>query len=262
MLGATYAGATQQQFDAFQNSQAAEAATGMGGMGPGAIAGMQEALIQIGTLAQQTGRAMTTFIGSAISGISDGIKGLIKGTMTWGQALSNIGGAIMDGIIDAIARMFAEWIVGMVLKSTVARTTAAAEAAAKAPVALLDSISSFGIAAAVGGAAFLAAMALAGGFEVGGYTGDIPTNQPAGVVHGREYVFNAPTTARLGREDLQALERGQASIARPGQGGGGTTVNLASFDTRLDARKWAESQDSETWLVDSARRNAFRMRRR
>ena len=36
------------------------------------------------------------------------------------------------------------------------------------------------------------------GFSSGGYTGDINTNSIAGVVHGREYVVNAPTTKALG----------------------------------------------------------------
>ena len=36
------------------------------------------------------------------------------------------------------------------------------------------------------------------GFAAGGYTGDIPPTVVAGVVHGREFVINAPTTRRLG----------------------------------------------------------------
>jgi tape measure domain-containing protein len=36
------------------------------------------------------------------------------------------------------------------------------------------------------------------GFASGGYTGDIPTNAVAGVVHGKEYVINAKTTKDLG----------------------------------------------------------------
>lgn len=258
LLAATYAGSTQQQFDQFNDSRATEQATGTGGLSAGAVAGIQEALMQIGTLAQQVGRAMSTFIGGAINGISDGIKGLIKGTQTWGQALANIGGAIMDGIIDAIARMFAEWIVGMILKSAVTRSTAAVDAAAKAPVALLDSISSFGIAAAIGGAAFLAAMALAGGFAGGGYTGDGGASEPAGMVHGREFVFSSPATARIGREDLESLHRGEASVQRNGSG---SSVNLATFDSRLDAQKWAESAESETWFVDMASKTLNRWRR-
>lgn len=47
---------------------------------------------------------------------------------------------------------------------------------------------------------FLTSMTAAGpfgkGFAGGGYTGDIPTNQIAGVVHGGEYVFDAATTSQ------------------------------------------------------------------
>lgn len=36
------------------------------------------------------------------------------------------------------------------------------------------------------------------GFSSGGYTGNVPVNNIAGVVHGQEYVINAPTTRDLG----------------------------------------------------------------
>jgi len=39
------------------------------------------------------------------------------------------------------------------------------------------------------------------GFYSGGYTGNIPTKQVAGVVHGQEYVLNAQTTKNLGLND-------------------------------------------------------------
>jgi hypothetical protein len=36
------------------------------------------------------------------------------------------------------------------------------------------------------------------GFETGGYTGDVGTKEVAGVVHGKEFVLDAPTTQKLG----------------------------------------------------------------
>jgi hypothetical protein len=48
------------------------------------------------------------------------------------------------------------------------------------------------------------------GFQRGGYTGDMPTNARAGWVHGKEFVFDAPSTARIGVENLERIRAGQA----------------------------------------------------
>ena len=66
-----------------------------------------------------------------------------------------------------------------------------------------------------------------GGFLGGGYTGDIPENAVAGVVHGQEYVFDAASVKRIGREQLDAMRSGSFSLPAPssatlsGTGGGG-----------------------------------------
>lgn len=46
-----------------------------------------------------------------------------------------------------------------------------------------------------------------GGFASGGYTGNRPAHEPVGVVHGKEFVFDAVSTARAGVENLYALQR-------------------------------------------------------
>lgn len=45
------------------------------------------------------------------------------------------------------------------------------------------------------------------GFAGGGYTGDIDPRKVAGVVHGREFVFDEVTTAKAGPENLEALRK-------------------------------------------------------
>lgn len=56
------------------------------------------------------------------------------------------------------------------------------------------------------------------GFKQGGYTGNIPTDSIAGPVHGQEYVFDAPATARIGVANLEALRRGRIPVDALGQG--------------------------------------------
>lgn len=48
------------------------------------------------------------------------------------------------------------------------------------------------------------------GFAGGGYTGNISPNRVAGVVHGKEYVFDAGATQRIGVANLEAMRQGKA----------------------------------------------------
>lgn len=63
------------------------------------------------------------------------------------------------------------------------------------------------LAVSIGVAAFANVAAIAG-FEKGGYTGNGGTSDVAGVVHGREYVFDAQSTAAIGVGALDAMRRG------------------------------------------------------
>jgi hypothetical protein len=42
-------------------------------------------------------------------------------------------------------------------------------------------------------------------WNTGGYTGDMDKNQVAGFVHGKEYVFSAKATEKLGKGNLEAI---------------------------------------------------------
>lgn len=53
-------------------------------------------------------------------------------------------------------------------------------------------------------------------FAAGGWTGDMPADQIAGFVHGREYVFDAEATARIGVGNLDAIRRGVKGYAAGG----------------------------------------------
>ncbi len=153
------------------------------------IAQMKDEFSSLGVMIADSFRDV---IQSAVNGVSSSIMGLLNMTMTWGQALRNIGSSVLQGVIQAIAQMFAKWIVGRLAVKAVEIASALAEGSAKMFPALMDSISSYGVAAAVGVAAIAAAVAgLSGGFAEGGYTGDGGKHQPAGIVHKGEYVMPA-----------------------------------------------------------------------
>jgi hypothetical protein len=112
------------------------------------------------------------------------------------------------------------------IAATAATTTASVAsagtvAAAWLPAALVASIGSFGAAAVVGGTALLAAYALIGGFQDGGYTGDGAEGEVAGVVHGKEFVMDAAATKRIGAGNLEKMSRGESVPSIGAQGGSG-----------------------------------------
>jgi lambda family phage tail tape measure protein len=45
-------------------------------------------------------------------------------------------------------------------------------------------------------------------FSSGGYTGNMGTNEPAGIVHGQEFVLNADATRRMGKQNLDMINKG------------------------------------------------------
>lgn len=242
-----------------------------------AITGLED---QFGTTAQGIARSFTSVIGSAVDSVSQGIEGLIMGTMTWSDALRNVARTMLTSVVQAISRMFAEWIAKRALAAIknmlFSEQEGATDAAAKAPGALMSSISSYGIAAAIGLAALIAAMAaIGGGFKAGGYTGDGSPDAVAGVVHRGEFVVPASAVDRIGVRNLEAMLAvpssepvgldsvsmrsevvpASVSVAAPNVN---NSVKIAAFDSRADAARWANSQDGETWFVDMARRTQHR----
>lgn len=74
-----------------------------------------------------------------------------------------------------------------------------------------------------GGGGFLGGMF---GFASGGYTGDMPQNSVAGVVHGREFVMPADQTRKY-RPILESMRSGRGLPPSPGSGSSvGTSVNV------------------------------------
>lgn len=93
------------------------------------------------------------------------------------------------------------------------------------------------------------------GYAVGGYTGDMAPHLPAGVVHGREFVFSAPATAAIGRGNLEAMH----DAAKSGGGGGMKAQRVVVIDDRRQVRDLQHDPEFETVVVDIANRNKWRM---
>jgi len=247
------------------------------------LATMTELENQMGTTAESVARQFGNVIGSAIDGVQQGIEGLIKGTMDWGDALRNIGSSIINGVISAISRMFAEWIVKRALMAAknIAFSTSegAADAAAKAPGALMSSISSYGVAALVGTAALIAAIAaISGTFAEGGIVrgpGGPKDDAILARLSNGEGVLNAAAVRHYGAGVVNAMNNRTAQFYAQPQGAGfaqdtrapGTTaagsaspsgrsaaVNLVLVDDRKHAKDFIASSEGEALIMDIVRR--------
>ncbi|HEV8523082.1 MAG TPA: hypothetical protein VGQ71_01175 [Terriglobales bacterium] len=232
-----------------------------------AITGLRD---QFGTLAQNIGQTFTSVIGAAVESISNGITGLIVGTLTWGQALQQIGTSILTSVIQGIVQMGVRWVATQLLmafsgKAILAAATAAtipfaaAQSAIWAVPATLATISSYGAAAiAAPGLIALAeglvkVQSVFGSFARGGYTGAGGRSEVAGVVHRREFVFDADSTSRIGVPALEALRHGEPVPAV----GGAVTVqghsmknNVVIVRDRSELREFLKSAEGRAEVLE------------
>jgi hypothetical protein len=266
-IESTFIGQQGLEFQKFQRGEGDYGAP----IGATAIATVQQSIMQLGTVAQNVGQVISTSIGGAVSALSRGIQGLILRTLTWKEALLQVGQAILESIVGAIAEMIARMLVSFALQlifGNMATKQAAKVGAAWAGAAVSASIATYGTAAAVGLGAYLAAVAAgeaaaAGGglFQAGGYTGDGPRNAPAGIVHRGEYVVPASAVSRLGIDWFEAAAAGMVPPGAADSSVGSRALNQ-NLNVFLDRRAWlaASRDDIEAIAVDAMVRAGWRVR--
>lgn len=244
------------------------------------------------------GQQLTQTIGTAISGISQGLTGAIFKTQTWGQTFLQMGQAIVGQLIQMgvetgvyYLKLFffqnAQKVQASAHRAADVTEHVAAEttkAGASGISALLTSISSYGWAAIVGLAAVIAAIAYFGtqGFAGGGVVKNgshgTADDVPIWVSRG-EGILTAATVERHGGPTfVDALNSG-AFFSRPhyatggvvgdsggssgssGSGGSGrTTIKQALFFDRREAVRWLmEDPEGQNELFDLLNANRHRL---
>lgn len=192
----------------------------------------------LGTAGESAATMLTDTLGVAMEGLSDSLVGLINGTNDWNKVWKTAGQSALKSVLDLTLKTVAHYAIIEPLaaafhaategrKAAATGTTVAQEgvkAAAGSVAGAALSISSFGVAAIVGIAAFLAAKAV-GGFAEGGYTGDGGKYEVAGTVHRGEYVVPAHAVDKLGVGYLDSLT---VNAGRGYAGGGAVDTALSA----------------------------------
>lgn len=199
------------------------------------------------------------FFTSFTDGFANSVGRAIVYSEDLNQALSNVAKEAVAGLISALIKLGIQYVVNAALGQAVgasamaAQTAASAAAAAAtatawAPAAALVSLASFGANSAPAMAGITATAALSeglalasvAGFEQGGYTGNVGTKEIAGVVHGREFVFDAASTDRIGVGNLEAIRNGASyvssntSAAGSSSSGAAVAVTIENYGTSKD----------------------------
>lgn len=180
---------------------------------------------------------------NAVGMVVDQVRGQADQS-TAAQAAQQAAVAASTATAGAMASAMASAIVATIGTATQPAATQAAKAAvAAAPAAVVSTVP------AGAGMAGSGQYGSFGRFASGGYTGDIGTDQIAGVVHGREFVNHAAATARY-RPELEAMNAGRWN------GGNDNRSNLAELGRMISA---AVSSQTETLSADlSELRDEFR----
>ena len=199
------------------------------------------------------------FFTSFTDGFANSVGRAIVYSENLNDALSNVAKEAVAGLISALIKLGIQYVVNAALgqsigASAMAASTAASVAAAAttatawATPAALVSLASFGANSVPAMAGITAtaslseglALASVAGFEQGGYTGNVGTKEIAGVVHGREFVFDAASTDRIGVGNLEAIRNGASyvssntSMAGSSSSGAAVAVTIENYGTSKD----------------------------
>ncbi|MDL2286228.1 tape measure protein [Desulfococcaceae bacterium OttesenSCG-928-F15] len=200
------------------------------------------------------------FFQSFTKGFADSVGRAVVESESLGAALHNVAKSSISSLISSLVQLGIQYVANAALGQTMAAATMAAStaagvasagvlAAAYAPAAAAASLASFGSNAAPAMAGMTSTFTLAKtlstpiGFKEGGYTGNIDTNQIAGVVHGGEYVFNADSVRRIGIQNLEAMQKasesfkpssGKASVALSKAFSGGDSSSTPTLNVSIE----------------------------
>ncbi|WP_236202107.1 phage tail tape measure protein [Pseudomonas pseudonitroreducens] len=160
---------------------------------------------------QQAANAITSILDTTSSSISQNFVDILQGTESFSQGAQAVISDLSNAIIQALVEIAAKALVVKTITGIAGFFGGGAGAAS----------------ASDGGGGLSDLGELLPGFASGGWTGAQARNAIAGIVHGQEFVFDASSTNRIGKENLEALRSGKldATLNRFQEGVSQTTNN-------------------------------------
>lgn len=178
----------------------------------------------------------SSFFGSMTGGFDGAIQGLVKGTMTWGDAFKSVTDQALSGVISFFVRWAEEeaikWATGLAMGETsrVAEATGAAAVYAVNAMGSVAAIPFYGWAMApgVGAEAYGSGLAMAGLASAEGGWERVPSDQVA-QIHKNEQVL--PAHYAEGLRNLVANQQRGGSV-------GGNSPVIVQFHGVVDAKSF------------------------
>jgi hypothetical protein len=271
----------QMQIDQLRQQQGQNAASITAaqplGHGQSMIAGMVQFLREIPTLAQRAQQAVYSIATAFSQGVANSITGLINRTMTWRDALLNVGTSVVNGIIAAFANMAAQWIAQQIMMALFGKAIQAAQIAALAPIASATallwapaataaSIATLGGAAIEGAAmAKMAIVSSALGLASGGLVTGPGTGTSDSILtrlSNGEFVVRAAAVRQFGPGFFESLNQGAIdlasisgrigsqipSAAAPTRAGAETSAAAAGGDVKVNVAVFYDETAAMRWL--------------
>ncbi|HFS5769951.1 TPA: phage tail tape measure protein [Providencia rettgeri] len=140
--------------------------------------------------------------------MGNSLTGIITGSKSFSESLQDISASLAQSIIQDLVRIAMQAMITNALTGLMGGLAGGAASGA-----------SVGASGSASGTGAMGMPTSWKGYSRGGYTGDKGVNEISGVVHGKEYVFDAWATKSIGVENLESIRRN--GIER--------TVNNASF---------------------------------
>lgn len=153
-----------------------------------------QATAEAGRLAQSQQDLVATQ--QQLQGLGEDVLGSIAKDLMAGADASDVLGRALVRLGEKLMDLAVEQAISSLVQALTGAATGGATGGAGGGGGFISAI----MGAVMGGAG--------GGFASGGYTGDGPRKAPAGIVHKGEYVLDAEATRRIGRDSLDALNRG------------------------------------------------------
>lgn len=143
--------------------------------------------------------------------MGNSLTGMITGSKSFSESLQDISASLAQSIIQDLVRIAMQAMITNALTGLMGGLAGGAASGASG--------ASIGASGSASGTGAMGMPTSWKGYSRGGYTGDKGVNEISGVVHGKEYVFDAWATKSIGVENLESIRRN--GIER--------TVNNASF---------------------------------